>query len=158
MHKQSLQDQPLKPFYVSGFLYHLKTQQILLLQSQQAENEKINWSMFGGEGKEGEEAHITFQRIVRDFLNLELKTKHIYPIYDYFHEALDKVNYVFYAEVGKKINLDQLNNPALSWVSFGETLKLFFSAHTKQDLVVGQRVIHLKEREDEAKELNIQIL
>ncbi len=37
----------------------------------------------------------------------------------------------------------------LSWVTFQECLKLLFSTQTKQDVVVGQRVIHLKKREDD---------
>lgn len=142
-------------FYASGFLYNLKTQQILLLQSQPKDEIASSWSTLGGESKEGEDAQATFQRIVHELLNVDLKTKHIYPIYDYFHEKLDKVNYVFYAEVGKTHNFDPLKGSTLSWVTFGQTLKLLFSTQTKQDVVVGERVIHLKEREDEAKSIGV---
>lgn len=128
-------------FYASGFLYSLKTHQILLLQSS------ASWSMLGGEGYEGEEASETFIRIVKRVLRLRLKDKDIYPIYDYPDEALGKTNYVFYAEVDKvPLNLPKKSN--LSWVTFPETLKLLFSGQTKQDVIVGERVINLKMRLD----------
>lgn len=131
-------------FYVSGFLYHLRTQQILLLQSPSI------WSTLGGDSKEGEDAPATFQRIVYELLNINLKMNHIFPVYDYFHESLDKVNYVFYAEVGRAINFNTLKEETLTWVTFPQTLKLLFSSQTKQDVVVGQRVINLKQRQDYA--------
>ena len=139
-----------KSFYASGFLYKLKTKQILLLQTGQKDDTASTWSTFGGDSIDGEDAQATFQRVVYELLNVGLKVKHIYPVYDYFHEGLGKVNFVFYAEVGKTLNLDSLNNDTLSWFSFQETPKLLFSTQTKQDVVVGQRVIHLKERVDEA--------
>ena len=124
------------PFYASGFLYSLKTHKILLLQSP--------WSLLGGEGKEGEDAQETFQRIVSELLEVNLKMKQIYPIYDYLHDVRDKVNYVFYAEVKSKQPFE-----GLSWVTFAETVKLLFSANSKQDVLVGERVINLKSRQDQ---------
>jgi len=146
-----------KAFYASGFLYNLKTQQILLLQSPQADNAASSWSMLGGEGQEGEDAQATFQRVIHELLNVNLKMKHIYPVYDYFQETLDKVNYVFYAEVGRTLNFDPLKESTLSWVTFAETLKFLFSGQTKQDVVVSERVIHLKERVDEASKFSISL-
>lgn len=138
------------PFYASGFLYNLKTHQILLLQSPQTDDLVSSWSMLGGESLEGEEAQATFQRIVQKKLNINLRPKQIYPVYDYFHETLDKVNYVFYAEVGRKVHFDELKENTLSWVTFDQTLKFLFSGQTKRDVMVSERVIHLKERVDEA--------
>ncbi len=136
-------------FYASGFLYNLKTQQLLLLQSSPRDYAVSSWSMLRGESQDGEDAQTTFQRIVHELLNVNLKIKNIYPIYDYFHETLDKVNFVFYAEVGRTLNFDPLKESVFSWVTFGQTLKLLFSTRTKQDIVVGERVIHLKERVEE---------
>ena len=136
-----------KSFYASGFLYSLKTHQILLLQSQRLDNVASLWSMLGGENKEGEEAQSTFQRIINELLNLELKRKDIYPIYDYFHNTRNKINYVFYAEVGRAKIFDA-SRSILSWFSFKETLKLSFTTQTKQDIVVGERVINAKWRLD----------
>lgn len=135
-----------KSFYASGFLYCLKTHQILLLQTPKKDNVLPLWSMIGGESEEGEEAYATFQRIIRRLLNVNLKTKQIYPIYDYFHDTLNKVNYVFYAEVKSPQVFKSLKENTFSWVSFSETPKLPFSAHAKQDVIVGERVINLKSR------------
>ena len=135
-----------KPFYASGFLYSLKTHQILLLKDQQKDDIKSQWSTLGGESKEGEDTQIAFQRIIHELLNLNLKIKYIYPIYDYFHDTRDKINYVFYAEVKKTPNFNRSKENTLSWVTFSETLKFLFSAHTKQDVIVGERVINAKWR------------
>lgn len=120
---------------------------------QQKDGTAPKWSTLGGEGMKGENAQVTFQRIARELLGIELKMKQIYPVYDYFHETLDKVNYVFYAAVRKSLDFNPLKENISSWITFGETVKLLFSVHTKQDVVVGERVIRLKERQDEAKEL-----
>lgn len=105
--------------------------------------------MIGGESIEGEEAQTTFQRVISELLNLNLKQKDIYPIYDYFHETQGKTNYVFYAEVKRTPSFKSIRKNTLSWVTFNETLKLLFSEHTKQDIIVGERVINLKWRLDQ---------
>lgn len=138
-------------FYASGFLYSPKTHQILLLQSTQENDASSLWSIIGGESKGGEEAQVTFQRIIFKMLHINLKVKNIYPIYDYFHNVKNKINYVFYAEVEKAKVFDDSKKGILSWVSFHETLKLPFTSQTKQDIVVGERVINAKWRQDEAK-------
>ena len=117
-----------------------------MLQSEQRDDEVSAWSTIGGESKEGEDARDTFQRIISELLNLNLKTKNIYPVYDYFHDKLDKVNYVFYGEVGKPGKFNPLKESTLSWLGFSETIKLLFPAHTKQDLIVAERVINAKWR------------
>lgn len=141
------------PFYASGFLYSLKTHKILLLQSEQKDYLNPSFSMLGGESNEGEEARVTFQRIVNELLNLDLKEKNIYPVYDYFHDGRDKVNYVFYAEVKNPQEFDSLKEGNYAWVAFSETSKLLFTANTKQDVIVGERVINAKWRDNEAKKL-----
>lgn len=142
-----------KSFYASGFLYSLKTHQILLLQYPKKDNVASLWSTLGGESKEGEEAQTTFQRIVLETLNVNLKMKHIYPIYDYFHDTRNKVNYVFYGEVKSPQFFNSFKENAYFWVAFNETLKLLFSDHTKQDVIVGERVINLKWRKDQKLQL-----
>ncbi len=140
------------PFYASGFLYSLKTHQILLLSSGPKDDVSSNWSMLGGEGKDGEEAPDAFARIIYKLFKVKLESKHIHPIYDYFHDTLDRINYVFYAEVKNPQVLSSLEKTSFSWIAFHQTVKLLISAHTKQDLIVGERVINLKQRID----LNIQ--
>lgn len=137
-------------FYASGFLYSLKTHQILLIDSKQKKDTESLWSTLGGDGV-GEEAQVSFQRIINKLLNIELKTKDIHPIYDYFHNTKNKFNYVFYAEIKNTKNLDKLKKSNFSWFTFSETLKLPFTSQTKQDIIVGERVINAKWRDDEAK-------
>lgn len=115
------------------------------MQSKQESNLN-SWSILGGESKLGEDAQAAFQRIVYKLLKLELKTKNIYPVYDYFHDALDKINYVFYAEVKSSTVFNPGKDNTLSWVNFSDALKFLFSTHTKQDILVGERVINLKWR------------
>lgn len=136
-------------FYASGFLYSLKTHKILLLQSEQEDGINPLWSTIGGES-EAEDAQIAFQRIINKLLNLELKTKNIHPVYDYFHDEKDKTNYVFYAEVKNPQDFNSPGGNSFSWVAFNEVSKLLFTAHAKQDVIVGERVINAKWREDEA--------
>ncbi len=108
--------------------------------------------MPGGESKDGEEAQAAFQRVIYKLLGVTLKTKNIYPIYDYFHNTRNKTNYVFYAEVGSTAKVSKASGKeTLSWFTFHETLKLSFTSQTKQDIVVGERVINAKWRNDEAK-------
>lgn len=106
--------------------------------------------MLGGESKEGEEASAAFARVISKLLGINLKTKSIHPIYDYFHNTRNKTNYVFYAEVAK-LKFPTLKKDTLSWFTFHETSKLSFTSQTKQDIVVGERVINAKWRDDEAK-------
>ncbi|MDO8489348.1 MAG: hypothetical protein Q7S42_04490, partial [Candidatus Omnitrophota bacterium] len=66
----------------------------------------------GKESGEGEDAQTAFQRIINELLNLNLKAKDIYPVYDYLNDAGDKTNYVFYAEIKKPQKFDSLDGNA----------------------------------------------
>lgn len=138
-------------FYASGFLYSLKTHQILLLKSQREDSPDFIWSTLGGECSKEEDAPVTFQRIINKLLNLNLKTKDIHPVYDYFYEARDQLNFVFYAEVKNPKEFDSLQGSVPSWIAFEQTSKLLFAGGAKQDVIVGERVINAKWRDDEAK-------
>lgn len=117
------------------------------------DSEDFLWSTFGGKNCDGEEAQTTFQRIINKLLNINLKTKVIYPVYDYFHNTRNKLNYVFYAEVKHTKKFDPFMGDIFSWVNFDEISKLLFTAGTKQDVIVGERVINAKWRDGLAKKL-----
>lgn len=138
-------------FYVSGFLYSPKTHKILLVQTEAVNDLPALWSTLGGEGMDGEDAGATFQKVISKHLDVNLKPKNIYPIYDYFHDARKKPNFVFYAEVKDSKVPAKLRKNNISWFSFSEIVKLPFTSQTKQDIVVGERVISAKWRDDEAK-------
>lgn len=97
--------------------------------------------MWGGECSEGEDAGEAFLKIINESLNLNLKNKDVYPVYDYFHSKLDKTNYVFYAQTGKKLGAN--------WLTFAQTAKLIPQIDIKKDLIIAQRVIELKQRVDQ---------
>lgn len=137
------------PFFVSGFLYSLKTHQILLLKTQKKDSSDFLWSTIKGENHKNENAPAAFQRIISQSLGLNIKIKDIYPIYDYFHDKWNKDNFVFYAEVKHSKQFDRLKKDNFSWVSFDEISKLLFTTNCKQDVIVGQRVINAKFRDDE---------
>lgn len=140
-------------FYASGFIYSIKNHQILLLKLQQKNSTDLLWSTLGGESSGGEDAGTAFQRIINDLLDLNLKAKDIHPIYDYFHDTRDKTNYVFYGVVKNSKEFNCLKDDTFSWVAFRETSKLPFAPHSKQDVIVGERVISAKWRDDEAKKI-----
>lgn len=132
-----------KSFYASGFLYHLETQQILL---QQLNDRNNFWNMVGDKSDVGEDAQQAFQRIMEKFLHVRLDARHIYPVYDYFHNTFKKVHYVFYAEVKELQDFSFACADPLSWFTFKQTAKLPFSEKTKQDIIVSERVINAQAR------------
>lgn len=130
-----------KTFYASGFLYHLKTQQILLQQSSLNANPSPTWSMFEGISLDGEDAQTAFQRIMHERVNIHLVAKCLFPVYDYFYNSLNKVHYVFYAEVQKLYTFPSLHTDVFSWFTFKQTTKLDLADQAKQDIIVSERVI-----------------
>ena len=137
-----------KSFYSIGFLYHLRTQQILLHQPNLDNNSSSLWTMLGGTGNEEEDSQKAFQRIIYRLLKVRIDEKHIHPVYDYFNSNLNTDHYVFYAKVRSMNNLSMPDNGALSWFSFKQITKLPFSEQTRQDIIVSQRVIQAQARSD----------
>ena len=137
-----------KSFYASGFLYHLRTQQILLHQPNLNNNSPSIWTMPRGAGIGEEDPQKSFQRIIYQLLGLDLSEKYIHPVYDYFNNTLNTIHYVFYAKVKTMKNLSLPDNGTLSWFSFKQITKLPFSEQAKQDIIVSQRVIQAQARSD----------
>ena len=129
-----------KDFYASGFLYHPKTQQILLQQSSIVDS-GAEWSLFEGDCLDKETAEEAFKRIIQTHLNLELKPKNIFPIYSYFHDKKGKNNFLHYAIINKLEKFPDNTKTLFTWFSFKQIQKLHISNQIKQDIIVGQRVI-----------------
>ncbi|MCL5432627.1 MAG: hypothetical protein M1524_00735 [Patescibacteria group bacterium] len=129
-----------KKFYASGFFYHPPTQQILLQQKKSTENSSSLWSMFGDECSSEKNAAQTFLRLINKLLKIKIKPDFIHPIYTYFHKDIGKNHAVFYAEVHEVKNFSSKKG-VFTWFTFKQILKLQLSEQTKQDLIVGQRVI-----------------
>lgn len=131
-----------KVFYASGFLYHSGSQQILLQQN----NSK--WSMLGSQSRASETSVENFRRIVRAFLKLDLPAKSIREVYNYHHPVLKQEHYVSYAEIKKIIKFPPSKETTFAWFTLKDTAKLPLSVQTKQDIIVGQRVINSQIRKD----------
>lgn len=137
-----------KVFYASGFLYHLPSQQILL---QQNDKTAPKWSLFGQKSKSKKDPAILFQEAILNSLDLKLPLKSIYPVYDYPNDESEENCFIFYGEVKQKRKLGLGKDSNLEWFTFKQTTKLPFSEQTRQDIIVAERVIKLKARNEEAK-------
>ena len=130
-----------KDFYASGFIYHSRSQQILLQQDNSAESEPL-WSLFGGENKTSEKTpEETFGRIIYLHLKFKVNPKNIFAVYSYPHQDKNKDNFIHYAEIKKLEKFKNTKKKIFSWFTFKQIQKLKISEQTKQDIMVSQRVI-----------------
>ena len=134
-----------KVFYASGFLYHPPLQQILL---QQVHNGSSSWSLIGGVSLNEETAEEAFQRIIFTTLNIKLTLQTIYLVYSYSKEGHGKQQVIFYAEVDRINQIRANEKNALSWFTRKQIQKLPLDEQTRQDLIVGQRVIDARMRKN----------
>lgn len=114
-----------------GFLYHPDSQKILL-QKYNADPSSL-WTLL--ETSAGD----NFQKVVTELLKLNLNAKNIFEIYDYSIDG--KNHYIYYAEVLNLKDFTQLRDRIFSWFNFSEITKLPLLSQTKQDIIVGKRVI-----------------
>ena len=134
-----------KDFYASGFIYSLPTQQILL---QQAKDTPF-WILFSDKNQKNEKPLDTFSRIIYQQLKIKIPTKAIYVIYEYSKEQ-DKNYHIFYARIdnkGKKLRAK--SGYIIEWFTLKQLTKLKLSEQTKQNIIVGQRVINMIARSKE---------
>lgn len=133
-----------KAFYASGFLFHPPTQQILL--QQQLNTSPALWSLLGGIYLVEESAEKAFQRIVLKLLKHRLPVTSIYPIYTYDREDAEKNKAILYADIDKQIEFRPTKELAFGWFTRKQIMKLPLDPQTKQDIIVGHRVIDAKTR------------
>lgn len=120
-----------KSGYQSGFLYHPDTQQILL--QKDSVDSASPWTLLETSGGGN------FHQVVADLLNINLNAQVIFSVYDY--AAGGKKHFIFYAEVSKTSDFPKFNNHVFAWFTAREIIKLPLSSQTKQDIIVGRRVI-----------------
>jgi len=135
-----------KNFYASGFLYHPRTEQILL-QQKTSINGNSYWTLFTKkitEDKSGEEG---FNELLQETLNLNLKLNKIKIIYSYVSKELNKQN-IYFAEVKSLQKFPASENTTFAWFTFKQIHKINVSEQTKHDIIVGQRVIDSNSRRD----------
>ncbi len=107
-----------------GFLYHPGSQQILL--QQKINEEPKNWELLEDLSK--------------------FVSKGILPVYDYV--AKGKKCVVSYAEVKTAKHFSDGKTTVYKWFTAKEISKLPLLPQTKQDLIVGRRVIDSQIRKD----------
>ncbi|MDP3941884.1 MAG: hypothetical protein Q8Q49_06275, partial [bacterium] len=129
--------------YASGFLYHAPTQQILL---QQISTDSL-WSLIGGTHTSKEPAEKAFQRIAKSVLKLNLALSSIHPVYAYVREDVGRKHSILYAEITNINKAPSKKNGLFTWFSRKQITKLPLDPQTKQDIIVGQRVIDSRIRE-----------
>src|SRR5665811_415233 len=110
-----------KDFYASGFLYHSRTQQILL-QKQKQTDPNSNWSLPYVKSLKNETEKEAFKRLIAVLFCLDIELKSIFPVYDYYHQELKKNNYISYVKV-KKTEAYDCKNYFYKWFSLREILK-----------------------------------
>lgn len=134
----------LKGFYVSGFLYHEPTNQILL---QQIQSSSPYWSLFESEEvEESANPAATFASLIHNTLQLTLVIKTIQEVYTYLNEDVNKNYSITYAPVRSLKTAICENGKICKWFGPREILKLNLSPQTRHDVTVGQRVIDAKMR------------
>ena len=129
-----------KHFYASGFLYHLKTEQILLHQAH-PNGTPSPWCMFSHLGTSGQNAQDTFALALSECMDVQLANDHIYPVYNYYSEDFGKDHYIFYAQVPRITPLLVRDNNTASWFTFKQITKILLSDQTKHDIMISERVI-----------------
>lgn len=134
----------VKPYYVSGFLYHPQSQQVLL---QQNSSDSV-WEMFSGEDNTMD-PKVFFEKTLGKILEDTSGVKHIYPVYSYFNSSLHKTHYIFYAPVSRLKRYHTRSGGALAWFNFKQITKLPLSIQAKHDIVVAGRVIAAQARASE---------
>lgn len=133
-----------KTVYASGFLYHPKSEQILLQQSTL--NAPQLWSMFSIEGKSSVPPGKLFADMMSKVLKINLKPKEVHEIYEYDNKKGDKEYTILYSVVSRTQEFPPKKDTLYSWFSKKQISKLPLDPQTKQDIIVGLRVIDAKLR------------
>lgn len=135
----------LKGFYVSGFLYHEPTNQILLQQESQSPTSM--WSLFeSDECANDMNPSVAFARVIQESLQLTLVIKKIQEVYTYLNEDVNKNYSISYAQVKSLKTALSQNGKIFQWFSPREIQKVHLSPQARHDVTVGQRVIDAKFR------------
>lgn len=130
-----------KNFYASGFLYHPKSEQILLQQTNSA-GQSPSWSLFGEKeikNKTGQEA---FRDIFLAKLGIKLKLENINSVYTYSINEKGANYNIYYAKVKRLHKSLNSGKAKFAWFNFKQIQKLNLSEQTRQDILIGQRVIN----------------
>jgi hypothetical protein len=127
-----------KPFYASGFICHVPTQQILLQKLDTNENPTLTF--FSGKSRKGETPEQAFLRTVSEMLGYKASPSSVRPIYDYIHDTMGEC-FMFYIEVADTKHIPGNGKHHADWFPLAKLSKLKLSEQTRHDIVIGERVI-----------------
>ncbi len=129
-----------KDFYVSGFLFHSPTQQILLRQLKNSNGSPAEWLVFGSKSEKGETPEDAFARAVKTVLSPSPKMGKIIPVYTYVNDATNRTQHIFFAEIEvlEDFSSEEFN---FGWFTFKQAYKLPLEKQTKHNITVTQRVV-----------------
>ena len=125
-----------KPFYASGFLFHLPSQQILLQQLTTDNETKL--TLFRELSNNGEKPQSVFRHCIETTLGISIPESSIYPVYDYIHETLGE-HFIFYADI---VNLEKISaKEKTKCIVLAKLSKFKMNEQTRHDIIIGERVI-----------------
>ncbi len=127
-----------KPFYASGFLFHVATEQILLQQHDSGDT--TNLALFRGKSHKGDNPQTVFQHSVEQALGVSIPASSIRPVYDYIHDELGE-HFIFYVEMTGTTPETYPSKNKTMWFSLAKLSKQAMSEQTRHDIIVGVRVI-----------------
>ncbi len=123
-----------KPFYASGFLFHLPSQQILLQQLH--DDPKL--VLFGAASHNGTKPQMVFHQCIEKTLGVRIPQTSIHPVYDYILEHIGE-QFIFYVEVMDMAKVALKDKT--KWFLLSKLSKFKMSEQTRHDIIIGERVI-----------------
>jgi hypothetical protein len=129
--------------YASGFLFHPRSQQILLQQIS-SENEKPLWSLFSKECPSEQLSEENFKDTFSKIFSLDIKKRNIHMVYSYYSEESGNQQ-ILYAEI-RKLQESICENSIYRWFSQRDIARLNIPKQAKHDIIIGFRVIESSTR------------
>lgn len=135
-----------KRYIVSGFLYHLSTQQVLLNQMKNGHNgEKSLWTIPMGYGDK-EDPTLVFRDLVKKTYKIELPEDSISSVYNYIDKESGLEHFVCYGIIPDTSKIPANDDMVFLWSNFKKVYKLNFLPQIKHDITIAQRVINASPR------------
>jgi 8-oxo-dGTP pyrophosphatase MutT (NUDIX family) len=126
----------MEKFYAGGFLYNPKERSVLLhKRDADAPVNPNTWAFFGGLKEGNETPKQTFQRELKEELDIDIPEDKIIPLCDYLNEELQTYRYVFYVESDlPKEQMILLEGEDFDWIPVGKVFEYVLTEKSIRDL------------------------
>lgn len=131
-------------YSVCGFLYHKKSNSILLKKNTTGTLE--NFSIFEKTGLSGQHPKDAFHQSLQLTLGIPIAKHHIFDVYDYLSPSQEPT-YVYYVEITTS-KFPDIQKTSYSWHPFPSLGKLPMHTQDAHDATIGERVIHARATEE----------